>query len=322
MSLRLRRGTNAQRASIIFDAGEPIFVQDKQQVWVGDGVTQGGIDPIQSYAGTGLHYSYSSQNGGKLAVNLGDLNADSLPGGTNNKYFSNQLAQDAFGALISNGIQTGITLQYDPSTHALNATVTLDGTYNDIVQDTSPQLGGDLDLNEYNVIGTGNIEINGYNLVQNNNSEQSLIGLVAAEGYYSDQSPTIIRVQRGRGTAAAPLPVQTGDVLGGIVFSGTTESNGNYSTAAAIIANSVGTVGAGSLPGRLDFWYYESGSGHVAGYSGKYGIGSAIAVTVANYANNTARNAAIPPGNEVAGMIVLNNGVFQGWNGSAWVTLG
>jgi hypothetical protein len=43
----------------------------------------------------------------------------------------------------------------------IGASVTLDGTYNDLEQDTTPQLGGNLDLNSRNITGTGDINITG-----------------------------------------------------------------------------------------------------------------------------------------------------------------
>jgi len=43
MSLRIRRGTNAERQGITFDLGEIVWTTDTQQLWVGDGVTQGAV---------------------------------------------------------------------------------------------------------------------------------------------------------------------------------------------------------------------------------------------------------------------------------------
>ncbi len=157
MSLRLRRGTNDERATRVFDLAEPIWVTDKQQLWIGNGT--GSVDPIASYAGTGLSYSYNSTNGGRLSVNLGSLNTDSLPQGGTNKYFSSQLAQDAFAELLSNGTQDGIVFTYDPIGHALNAS--LDAEAFLVSSDTTPSLGGNLDLNQSDITGEGNIAITG-----------------------------------------------------------------------------------------------------------------------------------------------------------------
>ena len=86
MALQLRRGTNAQRASVIFDQGELVYTTDTKKEYVGDGSTAGGI-------------------------------------------------------------QVG---NFDTDTGILN-----------VVEDTTPQLGGNLDLNNFNLSGTGNISITG-----------------------------------------------------------------------------------------------------------------------------------------------------------------
>lgn len=44
MALQLRRGTDAQRRQTVFSIGELIYATDTQRVYVGDGVTQGGIN--------------------------------------------------------------------------------------------------------------------------------------------------------------------------------------------------------------------------------------------------------------------------------------
>ena len=41
--LQLRRGTNAQRTSIVFAAGEPFWCTDTNVLYVGDGSTVGGL---------------------------------------------------------------------------------------------------------------------------------------------------------------------------------------------------------------------------------------------------------------------------------------
>ena len=43
MSLQIRRGTDAERQGIVFDDGEIVYATDTGTVWVGDGVTAGGI---------------------------------------------------------------------------------------------------------------------------------------------------------------------------------------------------------------------------------------------------------------------------------------
>ena len=86
MALRLRRGTDAERLTFTPDQGEPVYTTDTKKLYIGDGVTVGGV-------------------------------------------------------LVSGEVADGGILA--------------------IVEDITPQLGGNLDLNNNNIIGTGNINING-----------------------------------------------------------------------------------------------------------------------------------------------------------------
>lgn len=85
MALRIRRGTDAERQTIVPLQGEPIYVTDTNKLYVGDGATQGGL----------------------------------LVGPQDQSNF-------------------------------------------DVVNDTTPQLGGNLDLNGNDITGIGNIDIDGY----------------------------------------------------------------------------------------------------------------------------------------------------------------
>jgi len=78
MALKLRRGTDSERTSIVFEEGEPVYVTDTGELYIGDGSTAGGLR-------------------------------------------------------VSNEVEL----------------------------DTSPALGGNLDLNGSNIVGTGNIIIDG-----------------------------------------------------------------------------------------------------------------------------------------------------------------
>ena len=43
MTLRIRRGTDAQRQNFTPEQGELIYVTDTQELYVGDGTTSGGL---------------------------------------------------------------------------------------------------------------------------------------------------------------------------------------------------------------------------------------------------------------------------------------
>lgn len=157
MSLRIRRGTEAQRSGITFDMGEIVYTTDGQQLWVGDGLTQGGFPVVgANVAGYGLVYDPTTRR-----LEVAGLSADDLANGTNNKFFSTESAQDAAASLFVTGTHSNISFVYDDSLGKINATVTLDGVgLTDIVADTSPQLGGNLDLNGRSIgdIGEGSDE--------------------------------------------------------------------------------------------------------------------------------------------------------------------
>jgi hypothetical protein len=119
MALRLRRGTNAERLAITPLSGELIFVTDYDSagvtpVWIGDGVTNGGVE-VSGSAGL-----------------------------------------------------------------------------SDIINDTTPQLGGTLDLNSFDITGTGNIDINGgIDIVGNLSATQMVADTVTATKFDGDLNGSI-----------------------------------------------------------------------------------------------------------------------------------
>lgn len=125
MALQIRRGTTAERLAITFLPGEIVFDTTLNQVFIGDGTTAGGI-PVTAY--------------------------------------TNENAVDAIGAALVAGTHQNISFTYGTTQDGANridATVTLDGGLLNVVEDTSPQLGGDLDLNSNDITGTGTINITG-----------------------------------------------------------------------------------------------------------------------------------------------------------------
>jgi hypothetical protein len=43
MALQFRRGTEAERLTVVFAEGELIYITDTKKIYIGDGVTVGGI---------------------------------------------------------------------------------------------------------------------------------------------------------------------------------------------------------------------------------------------------------------------------------------
>ena len=85
MSLRIRRGTDLERSTQLFDQGEIVYTTDTQRLYIGDGSTLGGI---------------------------------SVTG------YTTAEAQDAAATIFTDGSHTGISFDYDDITKTMNATVT------------------------------------------------------------------------------------------------------------------------------------------------------------------------------------------------------
>lgn len=127
MALQIRRGTTAERLAITFLPGEIIFDATLNQVFVGNGTTPGGI-PVTAY--------------------------------------TDENAVDAIGAALvaGNSTNSNVTFTYGTTqdgANRINASVVLDGGLLNVVEDTTPQLGGNLDLNTNDITGTGDINITG-----------------------------------------------------------------------------------------------------------------------------------------------------------------
>ena len=124
MALRLRRGLDADRTSFTPESGELIYVTDTKKLYVGDGVTAGGV-PVDT--------------------TLGEVFLEELA----------NVVTDSTGPASDGSI-----LAYDSASGDWNA-VDPNVLEIDVVNDLTPQLGGNLDLNSYDITGTGDIDITG-----------------------------------------------------------------------------------------------------------------------------------------------------------------
>ena len=145
MSLRIRRGTEAQRPSATFDLGEIVYTTDTNKLYVGDGVNPGGKNILATSAGTGLVWNTISQRLDYNGSGVGIINvqADSSPVLGGNLDLNNR---NITGTGNINIVGTVTATQFV-------------GTR--VSTDTSPSLSGNLDLNNRNITGTGNINIVG-----------------------------------------------------------------------------------------------------------------------------------------------------------------
>jgi hypothetical protein len=100
MSLRIRRGTDAQRQTLTFDQGEVVYTTDTKKVYIGDGITAGGVNILANSAGSGVTFNPTTQTFDFSTNNL-NLTTSAVSEGAN-KYFTTQRAQDAAAALFTN----------------------------------------------------------------------------------------------------------------------------------------------------------------------------------------------------------------------------
>ncbi len=180
-----------------------------------------------------LHYQCSAHANMGWAVfnntrNLTNFTTTNLTEGTN-LYFTNARAdaraEAIFGAKTTNNLTEGGSNLYHTTARVQAISI------NNVSEDSTPQLGGDLDLNSNNITGTGNISTTG-NLT------------LTSTDAGSSAAPTIDLVRDSSSPADA-------DYLGQLAFKG--DDDGGSSHTYARISGKIEDVSAGSEDGLLEF---------------------------------------------------------------------
>jgi len=365
MGLRIRRGSDEARASTSLEQGEIVWTSSQgttganyHQLWVGTGIGTGGVNILETSAGFGLTWDAETQR-----LEVSGLTADDVANGVNNKYFTSELAVDAVAAALvaGNATNVGITFTYSNTqddANRINATVALDGIgITNVVEDTTPQLGGDLDLNTHDITGTGNIDITGTitvtgDIVSADNitftGEVSNGNLVIFnDTIYSSTFATNPKIRLDTQFNLIGRSVNTGDgnetTAGFNIFvSSATDSkvledgplyselvkahNGTGfvdSAGFAFVTSGTITTGASSVPSSL-LVFLGNGTDDLASGPGQFSFnntGSFVAPVLQTGVYTTTPTDGRPTG--VKGMIIFNDtsGKFQGYNGTTWVDL-
>ena len=107
-----------------------------------------------------LHYQCSAHGYMGWAAttstrNLTGFDTDDLSEGSSNLYFTNARADARIAAATTDDLSEGSSNLYHTTARVQAVSI------NNVVEDTSPQLGGNLDLNSNNITGTGNISTTG-----------------------------------------------------------------------------------------------------------------------------------------------------------------
>ena len=187
------------------------------------------------------------------------LDTDNIGEGSTNLYYTNERVDDRISALVQNG--TGLTWTYDDNANSFTPAVSLSSfdtdnlsegssnlyytdaraqavSINNVVEDTTPQLGGQLDLNSNNISGTGNIDTTGNLTLTSTDAGSS-----AAPEF------TLIR------DSASPADA---DYLGQIKFKG--DDDGGSSHVYAKITGKIQDASAGTEDGIIEFANVRAGT--------------------------------------------------------------
>jgi hypothetical protein len=237
MALQIRRGPTTDRTGKLFAEGELVYDTTEKALYIGDGSTSGGK-------------SASTYTDGQ--------------------------ATDAAGALL-NGATGNVDFTYNAQTNALTANVTLDGIgLLNVVEDTTPQLGGNLDLNSRDITGTGNVNITGsvtatsFSGPLTGNVTGSVSGNAGSvtDGVYTSNSFYIGTEQISITRASNPL------TLNGVSISG--NAGGNAATATKLAATK--NINGVAFDGSADVTVITQGTGVTVSGS-TISIGQAVATT-------------------------------------------
>jgi hypothetical protein len=315
--------------------GEIVWTTDGQQLWVGDGLTQGGSPVVgPNVVGYGLAYDATTRR-----IEVAGLSADDITNGVNNKFFATELAQDAAASLFVTGTHSNISFVYDDALGKINATVTLDGTgISDIIADTSPQLGGNLDLNSSDITGTGDINITGdvvattvtggsvvlqnetislgeisslnsgtirvgnsstnISEVENYSRVVSLISTTSDGGLASSGT---FENKTSRGTVGQPAPCEVGDFIGGLGMLAYTGAV--YESIGVIISQLDVVTGTSSSPGKVLIGTRGANGPFVGASLDSRGVFESQVFRTTPFATAAARDTALPTDVVKAGMV-------------------
>lgn len=291
MSLRLRRGTDAERAAVVFDTGELVYTTDTKQVYIGDASTPGGI------------LLSSNQVPAELSQNL-DLNSNDITG-TGNISISGIVQADQFngslvGDVVGSVFADDSTIIVNGQTGVVTASLVGDVIGSVFGDDSTVLVDGA--NNKINLDGTVNGDIT---TRLTDNFPRILLSRDSASDISSDDE-TYGSIQFKRndsgGSATASL------ISGGNGFMLFATSTSGILNADKFIAMSEGSMSIGGFTptARLDV---------------RGDIKAESSISPGIYADNSARDTAIPA--PTAGMMVFNTTgtKFQGYTGSAWVDL-
>jgi hypothetical protein len=249
MALQLRRGLDgAARTAFVPGVGEIIYTTDTKKVYIGDGTTAGG-NPVS------LVSSVNTQTG--AVVLTADNIAEAVSSPTN-LYFTSNRAKDAVGAMLAAGTNTGITVTYNSTTHAITMNVPASSS---VIQSGTTYSLAYWAANGTTLSPSANILWNeNSNLLQNLNGTVQITAnnfgrsSIVADNYHASSTVSnSFSMIRGRGTNITPATIVSGDVIYSLTWQGYDGTALTNACAIVGVVTSGSTVSTGITPGTLSF---------------------------------------------------------------------
>lgn len=305
MSLKLRRGTNTQRTSITPAEGELIYVTDTKKLYVGDGITAGGI---------------AVDTNGSGAIDLNGLTDVILTTPSNGEVLKYN------GSEWVNTSDTGITDIVQDASPQLGGSLDVNGK--SIVSTSngniiiSPDGSGSILLNSGDVVIGSQDKSGKLTIVNSDNAINSFQFFYCGSNITDPLDGANFVFRRSRGTFNSPTIVQQNDDIVDIffqAFDGTA-----YRTMAKIGAQIDGLVSNNLVPGSMTFSVHDSTTPGVPGLNEILSLTN-DGFTKTNKISSKTTNANLELTANGTGKITLNNLSWpssDGTNGQVLTTNG
>ena len=297
MALKIRQGLEADRTGFVPETGELIYTTDDKLVYVGDGTTPGGNVISSGGAGTTYGISAETSTGGvNLRLTGSDASTDNVKfaEGSNitlTRTDANTITIAAGGGGGSGTVDAGTTGKI--AFYAADGT-TIDPSQSDFTYDVNTQLITAANIDTDLIQSSDPL----FRIINTNNSLVSLGGIIGTTEYsgkfnatdvgpwdsnfpvtssfrqvHNNANVNCLTFQRERGTLAAPLGIQQGDVIGAILWSATTNNLGDVARMATmgVTAADTFTPGSGIVPGT---WFVQTTNALGGSFTALYADGN------------------------------------------------
>ncbi len=226
MALKIRRGLESDRLGFTPAEGELVYTTDQKRLYVGDGTTAGGT-LVTGSGGSGYINTGTAQQLAFYPVNGAEI--------------------DSITAVTWNGSELDVDSPLTVS--ALGAEKLRMYAY---TTDAFIETATDIDLRiKSRVIDFGDESDNTSNRIRILNGASGVSLAFLKSSVTSAETPSLLTLNRSRGTLGAPLTVANGDKLFDLRY---TAFDGTDDVAVSAVRTEVsGTVSTGKVPGRLRF---------------------------------------------------------------------